>query len=281
EWRALDHVALTESHEPVPNDPDDVFDHFHVNSIQVDHDGNLLISARHTDTVYKLDRRTGRVIWRLGGKRSDFDFGPGARFHSQHDARRQPDGDLTLFDNSNPPKVREESRAIRLRLDETTMTASLVQAIDHPLQLSSESQGNAQVLPGGDVMVSWGSQPYFSRFSPSGRLRFDAQFPPDTDIYRAYHASWRGRPPGRPAISVDVVDDELTAYASWNGATEIRRWELLTGPRPDQLSPVASSRWEGFESTLTAEHDQRYVAVRAVDDSGDTLGVSRVRRPRL
>ncbi|MPZ62918.1 MAG: hypothetical protein GEU93_16830 [Propionibacteriales bacterium] len=121
-----------------------------VQEIDIDHDGNLLISARHTDAVYKIDRRTGDVIWRLGGNRSDFTFDRrAARFFSQHDARRQPNGDITLFDNSNPPPVRERSRAIRLRLDPRTMTAHLVRAVAHPTGLSSVSQGNMQTLPDG------------------------------------------------------------------------------------------------------------------------------------
>lgn len=275
-WRALDHVKLTDSHEEVPSDPDDAFDHFHVNSIDIDHDGNLLVSARHTDTVYKIDRQTGEVIWRLGGKRSDFTFGPGARFFSQHDARRQPDGDITLFDNSNPPKVREVSRAIRLRIDEQRMTATLEKAVQHSLGLSSDSQGNMQTLPGGDIVVGWGSQPYFSRFDKSGETVFDARFPDDTDVYRTYQAPWSGRAPGRPAISVDVGDGGgLSVYASWNGATEVRRWQVLAGHHREDLHPVASAPWDGFESTIGAEGTHPYVAVRALGEGGSTLGTSR------
>src|SRR5579885_1947800 len=93
EWRSLDHVPLADSYSPILTP----FDYFHVNSIDVDLDGNLLVSARNTWGVYKLDRRSGNVLWTLGGRRSDFQFGPGALFMYQHDARAHPDGTLTLF----------------------------------------------------------------------------------------------------------------------------------------------------------------------------------------
>src|SRR5262249_52349403 len=93
EWHASDHVALTESYAP----PQDPFDFFHANSIDVDTDGTLLVSARHTWTVYKLDRKTGAVIARIGGKQSNYTFAAGASFYWQHDARRQPDGTITIF----------------------------------------------------------------------------------------------------------------------------------------------------------------------------------------
>ena len=99
EWHSLDHIALEESSELAVTRDGNV-DYFHLNSIGVDSDGHLLVSARHTSAVYKLHRRTGQVIWRLGGTRSDFALGPGVSFGYQHDARRHSDGTLTIFDNA-------------------------------------------------------------------------------------------------------------------------------------------------------------------------------------
>jgi arylsulfotransferase ASST len=104
EWHSLHHVSPDESYRE-PNYRK-YFDYFHLNAIDVDHDNNLIISARNTFAVYKVDHKSGEVIWRLGGKNSDFKMGPGARFTSQHDARRQPDGTLTIFDNGAPPRCR-------------------------------------------------------------------------------------------------------------------------------------------------------------------------------
>lgn len=276
DWRALDHVGLRESHETASSDPADTFDHFHVNSVDIDHDGNLLVSARHTDTIYKIDRRTGEVIWRLGGKRSDFTLGPGAYFSSQHDARRQADGTITLFDNGDPPKVRESSRALTLRLDPETMTATLDREVEHPLGLLSESQGNAQTIAGGEVVVGWGSEPHISRFGADDDVRFEAQFPEKTNVYRAYQANWTGRPTTRPAVAAEADHGQLTVHASWNGDTETATWQLLAGPRPNALSPVVSTAREGFETAITAHTGQPYAAVRAIAESGRTLATSKV-----
>src|SRR6266536_6461326 len=110
EWHSLGHVALDESYEQPPRKTSLPYDYFHVNSIDVDTDGNLLVSARNTQTVYKLDRRTGEILWRLGGKRSDFRLGRGVRFAWQHDARRQDDGTISLFDDGAVPQVGPQSR---------------------------------------------------------------------------------------------------------------------------------------------------------------------------
>ncbi len=100
EWRSDEHVSFDESYVPRPASPDVPWDYFHINSIDVDPiDGNLIISSRNAWAAYKLDRSSGEVLWRLGGKLSDFAMGTGACFAFQHDVRRHPDGTLTLFDD--------------------------------------------------------------------------------------------------------------------------------------------------------------------------------------
>src|SRR5262249_25318509 len=146
EWHSADHVDVDESYAPPPpaakGADADPYDYFHVNSIDVDRDGNLLVSARNTRAVYKIRRSDGAVLWRLGGKRSRFRLEPAARFAWQHDARRQPDGTITLFDNEAAPPVRKRSRALVLHLDARTHRATLVRSYVHPKGLLSGSQGN-------------------------------------------------------------------------------------------------------------------------------------------
>src|ERR671916_537201 len=185
EWKSLDHVALDESYAKPGEDIDSPgIDYFHLNSIDVDHDDDLLICARKTSAVYKLDRKSGEVIWRLGGKKSDFEMGPGTRFAYQHDARRQPDGTLTIFDNGTTvfdngiPRAVEESRAIVVELDEEEMRASLVGEYTHPDKQYADAAGNMQVLANGNVFVGWGRALVISEFSSDGELLFDARFPP-------------------------------------------------------------------------------------------------------
>ena len=278
EWHSLDHVGVGESvlREPARKASATApFDYFHVNSVAEDTDGNLLLSARNTNAVYKIRRRGGKVLWRLGGRKSDFAMRRGTRFAFQHDARREADGTLSLFDNSAMPKVAEHSRAIVLRLDMGAKTASLVREYVHPRRLLSPHQGNAQRLPNGNLLVGWGGQPYVTEFSEGGDVLFDARLAIG-DSYRAYRFEWRGRPSDRPAIAARARGgDALTVHASWNGATDVATWQVLAGDNRGALKAVATAIKEGFETTIDVEADARYVKVRALDAGGRTLGTSR------
>jgi hypothetical protein len=273
EWHSIDHVPLVESYYRLPRNPDRTYDYFHINSIDVDHDGNLLISARNTHTVYKLDRRTGRIIWRLGGKRSDFELGRGVRFGWQHDARRRPDETLTLFDNAAAPKLRRQSRGIVLRVDERRRRVTLLHSFVHAPPLVSVDQGNMQKLSDGNYLVGWGHQPYVTEFGPHGKTLLDLRFArAGADTYRAYRFPWIGRPRSRPAIAVEGS----TLYASWNGATEIRSWQVLGGPEKRKLRPLLTVPKTGFETALALPDEAAWVAVRALDRLGRSLARSAV-----
>src|SRR5262249_52472492 len=151
------------------------FDYFHVNAIDLDADGNLLVSARNTWAVYKLDRSSGKVLWRLGGKKSDFAMGPGTQFAWQHDARHQGAGDrlISLFDDGAKPAVHKQSRGIILALDHARRTATLQREFTHNPPLLAWALGSVQVLGNGNVLVGWGTAPYFSEYSANGKLLFD------------------------------------------------------------------------------------------------------------
>jgi hypothetical protein len=268
EWHSLDHVALTESYAPVSAD----WDFFHINSVDVDSDGGLLVSARSTHTVYKLDR-SGSIVWRLGGRRSDFQMGPGTAFAWQHDARRQPDGTLTVFDNGATPAVERRSRALILNLDEDAMTTSLAHQYTHPRVLAG-SQGSVQLLEGGNVFVGWGEVPRVSEFDRSGRLLFDALLGDAYECYRAFRLPWSASPAQAPAIALAPHGRDVTAYASWNGATGVHAWQLLAGARQDTLEAVASTRARGFETSLRTDAAGPCFAVAALDRGGRPLGRS-------
>ena len=280
EWRSLEHVGVEESYRKPPQDPSTPLDYFHINSIDIDFDDNLLISAKGPYAVYKIDRESGEVIWRLGGKESDFEMGPGTRTVSQHDARRQSDGTITIFDNGAPPQTHEQSRGIVVELDMDKMSATLVREFTHPKRLLSTSQANVQVLPNGNFLVGWGSQPYSSEFSHDGELLFDVRFLGSAQSYRAFRLPWSGHPSEDPAVAVEQgSEDELTLYASWNGATEVDNWQVLAGSNPDRLEPVGSAPWRGFETTIAVRTAEPYVAVQARSASGRVLGTSRAVRP--
>jgi len=290
EWHSLEHVGLEQTYRKPPKDsrwPFDyffrtrkVFDYFHINSIDVDHDSNLLICSRWTFTVYKIDRRSGEIIWRLGGKKSDFEMGAGTWMRYQHDARRQSDGTITIFDNGGRYKDKQ-SYGLVLELDIDEMSASLVRSYGHPNKWRAASQGNMQVLPNDNVFIGWGSESVFSEFSKDGELLFDARFPPQVESYRAFRFPWSGHPSEEPAVAVEAGShDEVKIYASWNGATEVASWQVLAGPGPDRLKPVGDAApREGFETAIAVHTVEPYVGVQAKDRSGRVLGTSKALKP--
>src|SRR5215210_3296669 len=279
EWHSLEHVALEESYWEPKEDQEDSLDYFHINSIDVYDDGHLLISARRTSTVYKVDRKTGEVLWRLGGKKSNFDMDLGTRTDYQHDARYHDNGIITIFDNGSVNKD-VQSRGIVVEIDEDAMSATLIGEYTHPDTVFSDTQGKVQVLPNGNVFMGWGSEPYFSEFSKDGKLLFDASFPSTLESYRAFRFPWKGQPQGAPAVVAESgAEDEVTLYVSWNGATEVATWQVLAGSGPDDLEPAGSAPRKGFETAITLNTDEPYVAVKAKDSSGRVLGASKAVKP--
>jgi hypothetical protein len=267
EWHSLEHVGLEESYLK-PND------YFHINSINVYDENHLLISSRSTCTVYKVDRKTGEIVWRLGGKKNDFEMGPGTTFAFQHDVRRHPEGIITIFSNGNVTRE-EQSRGIMVEIDENAMCASLAHEYSHPDKLLSANQGSVQVLPNGNVFVGWGSAPVFSEFSHDGELLFSAAFPTEGESYRAFRFPWSGQSTDEPAVATESgSEDEVTLYASWNGATEVTTWQVLAGSGPDKLEPLGSAPRLGFETVITLHTTEPYVGLKAMNDSGKALGTT-------
>jgi hypothetical protein len=277
EWHSADHVPVSEGvTAPKAGKP---HDYFHVNAVDEDGRGRLLISARNMHAIYEIDKRTGRVLWRLGGKRSDFRMEPGASFAFQHDATRLPDGTISLFDNEATPRLADQSRGLVLRLDMSERTARVVRQYTHPDQLLAIAEGNLQTLPDGHAFVGWGPARHISEFARGGRLLFDLVVPPRSDSYQAFRFPWHGEPLDRPALAVRRrgTGERVTAWASWNGSTDLRGWQLLAGDDPDALVPLgAPVPRRNFETALRARTDARHVAVRALGADGRVLAQSQL-----
>ena len=282
EWHSVDHVGLSESYVPAPPEPHGQWDYFHINSVDERRRGNLIVSSRHTWTVYKLDRATGDVIWRLGGKSSTSRSAGAAKTSWQHDARVHPDGTLTVFDNAasgTGPPFRTRSRAVTLRLDEAHRTATLVSAFTNRRPLSSPSQGDVQRLANGDDFVGYGSNRWFTEFSPGGAALLDGRLAAGNTSYRAYRLPWSGRPTDAPRLAARVQDGQVKASASWNGATGIARWVLLAGPSAAAMTPIATAPAHGFEVTISAPTSQPLVAMQADDAHGNRLASTAAVKP--
>jgi hypothetical protein len=283
EWHSYPQVALSESYAPPPKanaKKPAPWDYVHVNSIDLEPNGNLLVSARNTHAVYEIARATHKILWRLGGKKSDFAMGRGTNFEWQHDARRQPDGTITLFDNGAIPPREKFTRILRLRVDAAAKRVTLVKSYHHPKRLLVPFEGNAQFLPDGHVFVGWGAAPYFSEFDARGRVLLDARFGKlhgrvtgpnqDADSYRVYRFVWHGYPTDQPAIAVR----QNKAYVSWNGATDVVRWRLELDGRPGLTVPKRS-----FETVLPLARDAHRVGVAALAEDGTVLARSKTITP--
>jgi hypothetical protein len=276
EWHSLDHVGVGESHAPVPTSAAP-WDWFHLNSIDPEPDGNVLISGRTTWASYQVQGGTGAVLWRLGGTHSSFAMGPGTETAWQHDARMQPDGTITLFDDGSTPRVHYQSRGVRVAIDTKRRTARLVRSYPHPGgPLLADSQGNAQTTHTGNVVIGWGAIPSVSELAPNGGLLLDAHLPPGTSSYRAFRFPWTGHPLSPPAVSARVLatGDSTAVFASWNGATDVASWRVLAGPDGDSLTPQATMPDSGFESSITFPDAFAYVAVQALGPHGQLLATS-------
>lgn len=165
EWRSLDHVSPAAT----TDDEDfklDVIDYIHVNGVERDTDGNLLVSCRHIDAVLKIDRITGKVIWALGGSASKInqfafvgDSTGGFRgFSHQHSAFRTSRGTLMLFDNGNVKPPAQRSRIVEYELDEQAKVARRIwQYIPEP-PIFVTTMGSVSELPNGRLLIGYGTR---------------------------------------------------------------------------------------------------------------------------
>lgn len=280
EWHSIGSVGLDEGKSPLPEKAGGEYDYIHLNSIDLDADGDFLLSARNTWGVYQVTRRTAQLEWRLGGTKSDFKMGKGTSTAWQHHARWLPDGTIMLFDNGASPRVHDASRAMIVKIDEQAKTASLVSADVHPKKVLSATQGSSEPLENGDRFVGFGSQRYFSEFDKDGKLVFDGELARGNDSYRAFRLDWEGQPAAKPDLVATAQNGRITANVSWNGATTVARWQLLAGASATSLERVGSAkRATGFETTLRASTNARFVAARALDADGKVLSTSEPVRP--
>ncbi len=277
EWTSLDHVPLGDSYNsPTTANTIWPFDYFHLNSIDQQADGTTLLSARNTSAMYEVNTITGQVERSIGGKQSNFKLAAGAATAYQHDATVLPNGTISVFDNGGVPKVHAQSRGVLLAVNPQTKTDTLLAEFEHPSPpLSAGSQGNVQILENGDVFIGWGAEPYFSEFSSSGQLLYDAHMHGSYQSYRAYRFAWTGVPSEPPAIAATSSGGQLTVYASWNGDTRTASWRVLGGPSAQQLSAVAGAPRSGFETAIAVPAAEAYVTVQALGAAGEVLGTSR------
>lgn len=290
-WNALDHLDPADSEEPVSSasQSDGVWDAFHINSVDEGSKDQLLISARNMWAIYDVAKKSNRTRWQLGGKKSDFTFGPNADFYWQHDARFRPDSRISMFDDGccdlpdGAPE--QESHGLILNLDFRHWKATVSRTYYHEPPLEVPTQGNLQSLPNGNKFIGWGQTPYYSEYRNAGNtqgngsynLLYDARMPGSNISYRVYRNEWVGTPYYPPSAAARSIGGQTAVYASWNGSTETRAWQVLAGSRPRSLSVVVRrTARTGFETSVVTNAQGPYFQVRALDGKGRALRSSRV-----
>ncbi|PGH13502.1 hypothetical protein AJ79_03632 [Helicocarpus griseus UAMH5409] len=302
-WNSRAEVELNEGFHILPDTPVEDhplgLDYFHINSVDKTPDGNYLISARYTNTVYLLSGAEPKILWRLGGKHSDFamDF----TFSRQHNARTRFLNEthmiISILNNASDDWGVQEptSSALFILLDLVQHTASVLNRYNRPDHGHSRMRGNVQVLPNNNVFVGWSEGGYQSEFAPDGTLLMDARFAIPSNhnktrfnSYRSYKYPFVGRPQHPPALVAAVHGSQAAGFmtvmhASWNGATEVKYWKFYAQHNATaERVLVGNATKIDFETEFAVQGYLDWITVEAVDGTGNnTLGWSGVIRPKL
>ena len=275
EWHALGHIPLRDSYAAMPHTSNN-WDYVHINSIDPGSSGQLLLSSRSTWAIFDVNIHTGGFIWRIGGKHPSFKRGPGTHFYWQHDAEWQPGGLVSVFDNGSDPPEEKQSRGLLLDPNTATHTVTLVKQFTNPNKtLLASSQGNTLSLPGGNWLMGYGGLPGFTEYTSSGQVVLDGTLGPNVQDFRTYLAPWSAQPTTLPAIAAQAgTAGEVTVEASWNGATTVSAWKVLSGATAHSLATLTTAPKAGFETTIPVRSSAAYFAVAAISASGQTLATS-------
>jgi EmrB/QacA subfamily drug resistance transporter len=280
-WVASKHILPSDSYA-VPPENGFPWDVYHVNSVDPLGNGTFLVSMRNTWAVYLVNEKTGKIEWSLGGKHSTFNVPEADRFQWQHDAQLVNPTTLTVFDDACCDitgagvylKANGPSRGLVLSLDQANHTVKLKQQYSHGVSVESRYMGNVQTLANGKAFVGWGDVPFFSEFSKSGQLLFDAVMPTPDITYRAYVQPWVGLPLYPPSGAERTQNGVTTVYASWNGATKLSAWKVVAVGQNASTTVVAQKHKSGFETAIPVKSSGRF-EVEALNAAGRVIGTSK------
>jgi hypothetical protein len=269
EWHSLDHVPLSDA--LVAGYPP-VFDYFHINSVAEDTDGDILISARNTSALYKIDKTSGSIEWSFGGRSGslaavgDPEAIEGPDF--PHHLRTLGGGQYSYFDNGSR---RGKSRGAVFDVDAGAGTATYSSILEVSPSVFANTQGTMQSLPAGGFLVGWGGSGRITEYDAGGSVVFDATL--GGSSYRQYRFEWSGSPTVPPGVASTASGGDMDVAMSWNGDTRTADWRVLTGASPTAMTTAATVAKSGFETTATVAAAP-FVAVEALDGDGEVLGRS-------
>jgi hypothetical protein len=292
-WDALNpggtpNIPLSDAEQPAPPAAAPAgtsWDAYHINSVQLLPGNEMLVSMRNTWAAYLINTKTNQTIWTLGGKASTFQVAGNAAFAWQHNVQMLPGNKVSLFNDNccaiTGPGVfgapNGASGGLVLTLNTASHTASLAASYTHKNRpLDPAFLGSMNVLPNGNALVGWGSQPYFSEYSKTGQLLLDAVWPGKDLSYRAeFSGNWVGTPYFPPSGAARKSKGKVTVYASWDGDTQVTAWKVLSGSNPNHLPVVATKGKSGFETAIKLAKSAKVYKVQAFDAKGHLLRTSK------
>ncbi len=281
QWDSLDHVPVSASYQPIPANTGHPWDYFHLNSAQLIGNGNVIISSRDTWAVYDVSHQTGRD--RVDAGRQVLELQDGSQHVVRLPARRAA-------------ALRQPHDHLRRRRRPARRAQAVARADAAPRHDAHDGvagRRRRRIPPRSfratraptsccATAICW-SASALSRGSrsstPTGKTVFDARFVDANQSYRAYRYAWTGTPASPPSIGTRTSKGKTTVYASWNGSTQLARWQVLGGSSPSKMSVIASAGKAAFETPIKLRSGRPYLEVRALDAHGKVLGTSSAVKP--
>lgn len=203
-WHSLDHIPVTDADSLLVDLTATVIDYMHTNSITLTPDGHFLLTSRNLSEVTKIDRQTGDILWRLGGKRNQFG-GDSVTFRALHAASMTDSTHLILFDNGYPQ--RPFSMAEIYLIDQSAKKVSRIKSYPHSPEVKTPIMGNVRVMNEQYVITGWGKNNrnlIATVFDTSGTSIMDIQADPGSPGW-SYQASWISWQDSMLALSADSI----------------------------------------------------------------------------
>jgi hypothetical protein len=268
QWRAWDNLDIRNNTLDTPTGQSIRFPH--MNALDIDIDGHILLSSRHQSEVTKIHRQTGAVIWRLGGANSDFTFvgDPLNGFQNQHAIRSVGEGRYLLFDNGNGhrPAV---SRAVEYELDANDMTATLAWEFRDTPDRFSHYMANAQRLPNGNTLVNWAvyQSPKLTELRPDGTKAFEMDWVLEDECYRVWRHSWDGYAL-KPYLIAESYPGNVTLIFNQFGDPNVAYYQVYGGTSPQPTEVLTTSETTLLHLKILSGEPFYYFRVTSVDPNG-------------
>lgn len=279
QWRAWDNFDIRQMENWSYDDPltGQSIRFPHMNSVDIDTDGHIVLSSKRISEITKIDRHSGEIIWRLGGDKNQFTLinDPLGGFNVQHDICVVGKNRYTLFDNHWLHRT-NESRAVEYEIDTNDMTATMVWQYQENPPYESHHMGNAQRLANGNTLINWveARLPKAMEARPDGTKAFEMNWAQkNSKSYRVYRFGWEGIVE-RPYLLLESHCDHVALIFNKFGDPNVDYYCIYGGttPHPTALLDTSVST---LKRLTDLENGRRYYfRVTAVDIDGHQSGYS-------